>query len=113
MTKSEMWNTVIGVIMGSQLQYKNKRELIDFVRRVEADLEAMEDPQPLTLEELKQMDMKPVFVVPLQPSKDTGAEWCVMWDGEACIPGCEHWAWPIKDYGKTWTAYRHEPKEDE
>lgn len=63
MTKSEMWNTVVGVIMGSQLQYKDKRELIDFVRHVEADQEAREDPQPLTIEELRQMDGEPVWVV--------------------------------------------------
>lgn len=68
-----------------------------------------ENPKPLTIEELRQMDQQPVYVVPANPTETAGCEWCVMWNDEACIPSYEAWAWPIKDYGKTWTAYRHKP----
>ena len=72
-----------------------------------------DNPQPLTIEELRQMDQEPVYVVPLNHGKDTAAEWCVMWHDEAAIPGDECWAWPINNYGKTWIAYRYKPKEVE
>ena len=37
--KTNMWNTIVGVILGSGLEYKDKKELIDFVRQVEHDQE--------------------------------------------------------------------------
>lgn len=72
-----------------------------------------ENPEPLTIAELQQMDEEPIFVVPLfktiiQP------EWCVyekLYE-TAYIPGGECWNWLLKDYGKTWIAYRYKPKEE-
>lgn len=72
-----------------------------------------EDPKPLTIEELQQMNRQPVFVVPAKPNSSTGAEWCVIWDGVVFIPGYEGWSWNLKDYGKTWIAYRYELPEDQ
>ena len=111
MSKSNMWNTVVGVILGSQLEYKDKRELIDFVRQVEADQEAREDPQPLTIEELRQMYKNPVYAVPMRPAPGEKGEWCIIGLDRAHIPE-KGWIWPISDYGATWIAYRHKPKED-
>jgi hypothetical protein len=56
----------------------------------------------LTLEELREMGELPLWVLP----NDEEALWCV-WDG-ACaeIPGVDYWRWELKDYGKTWIAYR-------
>lgn len=75
--------------------------------------EARENPQPLTFEELRQMDIEPVWVV---PAKDQCMipEWCVYENeyGIAYIPGYEGWKWELKNYGKTWIAYRHKPKEE-
>ena len=86
--------------------------VLRLARKALYDQEARKNPRRLSIEELRQMDTQPVYVVPLNPGKDDGAEWCVMWNDEACIPGCDHWAWAIKDYGKTWIAYRHKPKEE-
>ena len=69
----------------------------------------VEEPQPLTIEELQQLEGEPVYVVPRNPVKGVEAEWCVMWGKEACPPA-KCWAWKIGAYGDTWTAYRHKPK---
>lgn len=71
-----------------------------------------EDPKPLTIEELRQMDGCPVYVVPLEPDKKEWEEWCVMDGEDAYVPGIEYWAWHINKYDVTWIAYRHKPKED-
>lgn len=80
-----------------------------------------EDPKPLTLEELRQMDREPVWVVELDDKAH--GEYCVIQIGEplpyqdidhynsALIPGIEHDWYSFGDYGKTWIAYRHKPKE--
>ena len=66
-----------------------------------------EDPKPLTLEELRQMEGEPVWVKHYH-----GGEWVtVHWDYvrrisyscKACL--FEH------EYGRDWIAYRHKPKE--
>lgn len=38
-----LWNTVVGIILGSSLEYADKKELIEFVRRAEAALEGEEE----------------------------------------------------------------------
>lgn len=69
-----------------------------------------EYPKPLTVEVLKLMEGEPVYVVPVKPSIEDLPGWCVLFDGYACVPGAE-WAWDFYEYGKTWIAYRHKPKE--
>lgn len=75
-----------------------------------------EDPKPLTLEELRQMDGEPVWVKPRNADRGEG-EWCVIClyynklDFDASIPGVESYWYPSNEYGKTWSAYRHKPKE--
>lgn len=67
-----------------------------------------ENPKPLTIEELRQMDGEPVWVV--WPDNRIKSNW---W-----IPG--NYAWSVMEfddpimerkYGETWIAYRHKPKE--
>ena len=90
----------------TDLYLLDKAFILDAIR----EKKERENPKPLTIEELRQMDQQPVYVV---PADSHDSEWCVMCNDEACIPGCDYWAWGIKDYGKTWTAYRHKPKEEE
>lgn len=73
-----------------------------------------ENPKPLTIEELRQMNGQPVYVVPQDEFHDRKywEEWCVLDSDEAVPPGIEYWSWALEDYGKTWTAYRHKPKEE-
>lgn len=71
----------------------------------------------LTIEELREMNGNPVYVVPLNEFYDLG-KWCVLGVSPnedyscALVPGINDWVWRFKDYGKDWLAYRH-PKEGE
>lgn len=67
-----------------------------------------EDPKPLTLEELRQMDGEPVWM--------DAFEWRISYgvstiNGSLCLAtGFDSWI-PLDGYGETWFAYRHKPKE--
>ena len=79
------------------------------------------NPPPLTIEELRQMDGEPVWVVDLKEKACCG--YCVISISKplkyqdidhynaAYIPGIEHTWYEFRDYGKEWIAYRHKPKE--
>lgn len=71
-----------------------------------------ENPQPLTLEELRQMDREPVWIKAdhyglfADVVKIRGRE-----DGD-CFVGVKICYWLQENgYSKTWIAYRHKPKE--
>lgn len=80
-----------------------------------------ENPAPLTIEELRQMDGEPVWVddrnytsysgycvicAPKDTFSDHGDRYCI-----AEIPGCECGWHEFEKYGVNWIAYRHKPKE--
>lgn len=90
-----------------------------------------EDPKPLTLEELRQMDGEPVYLE-YQLGQHTYTGWNVLksvfltekGDCLKCIDGklfsivgmervkfITEQSFATQDYGKTWIAYRHKPKE--
>ncbi len=67
-----------------------------------------EDPQPLTIEDLRQMDGEPVWL--------DGFEWRVSYgvstiSGSLCLETGLDSRIPLDGYGETWFAYRHKPKE--
>ena len=62
--------------------------------------------EPLTLDELREMDGAPVWVVPIGKCKWATRQWCVLAADEALIPGVDHWWWSFEGYGETWFAYR-------
>ena len=69
----------------------------------------------LTLDQLRKMDNKPVWVVP-QKSEHDYCGWCVVSvskygdeHSSAEIPGVEYWDWKFESYGKTWIAYAYPP----
>lgn len=67
-----------------------------------------ENPKPLTLEELKERVEKPVYIMwrPDENWRFAESGWVVVeLDGEF-IDG-----YSFKNYGQTWLAYDHEPKE--
>ena len=74
--------------------------------------------EPLTLEELREMDEEPVYVVP----KDKPAH-CGGWCG-VTVWKCDRYSyvsllrdadsgWWFEKYGKTWIAYRRPPEGEE
>lgn len=79
------------------------------------DARAERRGQPLTLEELEQMDGEPVWVI-----YGGYAPHCCVMDvaaspagapsvRAALIPGMSHDFYPLETYGKEWTAYRYKP----
>ena len=69
--------------------------------------------EPLTLDELREMDGEPVYVVPIGKCKWATRQWCVLAADEVLIPGVDHWWWSFEDYGETWIAYRRPPEGEE
>lgn len=88
-----------------------KAELVEYAPTLTPPNEA------LTLEELREMDGEPVYVVPANEYSELG-KWCVISIGDsddyscALVPGVEYWSWKFEDYGEQWIAYRR-PKEEE
>lgn len=66
--------------------------------------------ESLTLEQLREMDGEPVWVVPIGKCKWATRQWCVLTADEALIPGVDHWWWSFESYGETWIAYRRPPE---
>ena len=64
-----------------------------------------EDPQPLTLEELRQMDGEPVWI---DDWWEDSHGWELSMDAEDYFIGERR---TTTDYGSIWVAYRHKPKE--
>lgn len=71
--------------------------------------------EPLTREQLREMDGEPVYVVPANEYSELG-KWCVISIGDsddyscALVPGVEYWSWKFEGYGEQWLAYRRPPE---
>lgn len=73
-----------------------------------------ENPKPLTPDELKEMDGEPVWIIPLCVDIGWTAQWRIYTVREPVTVNAKSYGWyglHLKDYGKTWVAYRHKPKE--
>ena len=90
---------------------------VDMLREVEREVKeapTLTPPnEPLTLEQLQEMDGEPVWVVPIGKCKWATRQWCVLAADEALIPGVDHWWWSFEGYGETWIAYRRPPEGEE
>lgn len=77
-----------------------------------------EPNEPLTLDELREMDGQPVYVVPENEYSELGG-WCVISadDSDDCscalVPGIDCWYWMFEAYGEQWLAYRRPPEGEE
>lgn len=91
-------------------------EALDLALEALREKAEREDPKPLTIEELRQMDGEPVWVKNKNAINYEG-EWCVIQvlrdrlHFEALIPGIEDMWYQSSTYSKEWIAYRHKPKE--
>ena len=71
--------------------------------------------EPLTSDELREMDGQPVYVVPENEYSELGG-WCVISaddsDDYSCalVPGTDCWRWMFEAYGEQWLAYRRPPE---
>ena len=85
------------------------REMFEIAAAALREKAERENHKPLTLEELRQMDGKPVYVV---SASRTGSGW-VIFDchNDDGFGMCDETWYFAKSYGKAWIAYRHKPKE--
>ena len=83
-----------------------------------AMLEESMPNDPLTIEQLREMDGEPVYVVPVNEFSELG-KWCVLSvddsDDYSCalVPGTDCWCWRFEAYGEQWLAYRRPPEGEE
>lgn len=73
---------------------------------------------PLTIEQLRKMDGRPVYVVPKNEFSELKG-WCVVFveEGEddysgAYPPGTDGWCWPFESYIDQWLAYAYIDREE-
>lgn len=97
------------------LSYDYTEAAAEFKRMMEAEQMAIdalrekaerENPQPLTLEELRQMDGEPVWI---DDWWEDSHGWELSMDAADYFEGERR---TEKEYGSIWVAYRHKPKED-
>ena len=83
------------------------------------DAHAKEPNEPLTIEQLREMDGEPVWVEAVQEKLTYCDGWCVVfvgrgdWSSCALIPGDEDTPWEFMAYGTVWLAYRRPPEGEE
>ena len=80
-----------------------------------AMLEESMPNEPLTFEELREMDEEPVYVVPKDKPAHCGG-WCgvTVWQRDrysyvSLLRDADS-GWEFEEYGKTWIAYRRPPE---
>lgn len=87
------------------------------LREQEAKCVEIEAVKPLTLDELREMDGQPVLIELLDTDElykkfwVIRTDWCDTRNPEPMIMFHMRW-YSHADYGKTWLAYRHKPKEE-
>lgn len=70
---------------------------------------------PLTPEELREMDGEPVWAELLSCTVGQKAGWALVYYSSHIGAACQRWTnWVLwyDEYGKTWTAYRHKQEEN-
>ena len=116
-TKEAIWTLENGAwwdSLGDDMSDADKNPLFDALDTAISALRAQqqaEDNSPLTLDELRRMNVEPVWFVRgecgwwriLGIIYKSGHEEFVLFDDGSSDP--------LADYGKTWLAYRNKPKE--
>jgi len=70
-----------------------------------------ENPKPLKLDELREMDGEPVWIERHDSNSSEDKEWALVFaEGGFCRTSVGNIAF-LALYGQTWLAYRHKPKE--
>ena len=84
-------------------QYKEARE-----KHQQAVIELKKNP-PLTWDELKTMEGKPVWVEYLKDGESYDAEWIIIQDiNDECMSDTQRFGYQKLDYSDYWKAYRKE-----
>lgn len=92
---------------------KFQESMTDFkeIQRLKTQLAALRDAEknaPLTLDELREMDGEPVWVIPLAPEEQP--EWALVdvMEEWLCTSNADYWGFEV--YGRCILAYRRKPE---
>ena len=67
--------------------------------------------EPLTIEELREMDGDPVWIVDVGPHKWYGPGWAIVDRDNCLVRTVKNWnAVFFESYGERWLAYRRQPE---
>ena len=70
--------------------------------------------EPLTLEQLREMDGEPVWIVDVGPHKWYGPGWAIVDRDNCLVRTVKNWnAVFFESYGERWLAYRRPPEGEE
>ncbi len=87
-------------------------EAVDMAKSALRAQEEREHNEPLTMEELREMDGEPVWIERCDSDFPEDKEWAlIFWKGGFCRTSVGNIAF-LALYGETWLAYRHKPKEE-
>ena len=81
-------------------------------QKLESNLKALESNDPLTLDELRQMDGEPVWIERVGRTEQFDAEWALVNCEYALCRTSGGCAAFFELYGISWLAYRHKPEVD-
>ena len=72
-----------------------------------------EQNEPLTIEQLREMDGDPVWIVDVGPHKWCGPGWAIVDRDNCLVRTVKNWnAVFFESYGERWLAYRRPPEEE-
>ena len=82
------------------------------VQAIIADMPTLTQPnEPLTLEQLREMDGDPVWIVDVGPHKWYGPGWAIVDRDNCLVRTVKNWnAVFFESYGERWLAYRRPPE---
>ena len=92
--------------------YRERKEMAQLAIAALREQEERENPKPLTMDELRQMDGEPVWIERCGSDSQDDKEWALVFDaGGFCRTSVGNIAF-FALYGIGWLAYRSKPKEE-
>ena len=102
-------------IDADKIEYYDDEQGFEIAYKVDVDaLPTLTPPnEPLTLEQLREMDGEPVWIVDVGPHKWYGPGWAIVDRDNCLVRTVKNWN-PVffEKYGERWLAYRR-PKEEQ
>ena len=85
--------------------------VINAIEKAIAALRSLDAVEPLTIEELREMDGEPVWIVDVGPHKWYGPGWAIVDRDNCLVRTVKNWnAVFFESYGERWLAYRRQPE---
>ena len=93
----------------SVLPQSKADEVAEAINTVAKAIRSAPTREPLTLEQLREMDGQPVWVEMCEEKYKDLNRWYILHDGNAYLERVDDWELEAQEYGKTWLAYAYPP----